>query len=379
MTAEQKNETLMKLKSLLFTAAMALTGVSAQAQYQIINSLPVPKVDKASAVSEYGFYANWEPVTDDPGDALGYYVRAYVAMQAKEDGQKFYLLNTDFSYLKSSGTEENPDNPISNSNTYVMSNLSAPQRSGWTTLNRVGVDGELCLNGAYNWIIANAAVMYAISDLSVGGGEVHFKFRIKGDGIAKNFTVQLRNTDTFPNEVLDRKDLELTTEWQDVEFVLKGGMVHSDILLMGNEMGNQDAMFYYIDDIQIWQELKKGEIARSLYSDTFVKDDIDAYHTYVSTYDLNENESFAYSVCTYNYDGISQESDIVYLDSNIKTGVKGITADGASAVDASTPVTVYNLQGAVVARGTAGNAPSLPSKGAYIVKTGDKVRKIVSK
>ena len=215
--------------------------------------------------------------------------------------------------------------------------------------------------------------------MSIGGGDVHFKFRIKGDGIAKNFTVQLRNTDTFPNEVLDRKDLSLTTEWQDVEFVLKGGMVHSDILMMGNEMGNNDAMFYYIDDLQIWQELKKGEIARALYHDEFVKDDIDAYHLYISTEELGENESYAYSVSTYDYNGISKESDIRYLDTSISTGIKGIQSDASSTVNASTPVTIYNMQGAVVARGTAGNAPSLPTKGAYIVKTGDKARKIVSK
>ncbi len=359
---------------------MAMTGIGAQAQYVIIDDLPVPTTDKPSSVSEYGFYANWEPVTGDVGDAIGYYVRAYVATQAKEDGQKFYLLNTDFSYLKSSGTEENPDNPISNSNTFVQGNLSAPQRCGWTTINRAGVDGELCLNGAYNWTIANAAVLYAISDLSNGGGDVHFKFRIKGDGIAKNFTVQLRNTDTFPNEVLDRKDLSLTTEWQEVEFVLKGGMEHSDILMMGNEMGNNDAMFYYIDDLQIWQELKKGEISRALYSEEFVKDDINAYHLYISTDELGENESYAYSVSTYNYNGISKESDIRYLDTSITTtGIKSIQPDGTSSVDATTPVTIYNMQGAVVARGTVGNAPSLPAKGAYIVKTGDKARKIVSK
>ena len=249
----------MKLKSILLGAMMAMTASTASAQFIIINDLPVPESEAPSSISEYGFYANWVPVDENPGNAIGYYVRAYVVKTGTDNPEesKFYLLNTDFSYLKSEGTEENPVNNVTPDNSFVQQPLGDPKRCGWQTLNQAGVDGELCLNGAFNFTMANAALFMNISDLRNGDGDVHFKFRIKGDGQTKKMRVMLRNTDTMPNEVLDLKDIDVTGEWQDIEFTLKGGVEHSDILFSGYEMGNQTAMYYYIDDLQIWQVLKK--------------------------------------------------------------------------------------------------------------------------
>ena len=68
----------MKLKSILLGAMMAMTASTASAQFIIINDLPVPESEAPSSISEYGFYANWVPVDENPGNAIGYYVRAYV-------------------------------------------------------------------------------------------------------------------------------------------------------------------------------------------------------------------------------------------------------------------------------------------------------------
>lgn len=195
----------MKLKSILLGAMMAMTASTASAQFIIINDLPVPESEAPSSISEYGFYANWVPVDENPGKAIGYYVRAYVVKTGTDNPEesKFYLLNTDFSYLKSEGTEENPVNNVTPDNSFVQQPLGDPKRCGWQTLNQAGVDGELCLNGAFNFTKANAALFMNISDLRNGDGEVHFKFRIKGDGQTKKMRVMLRNTDTMPNEVLD--------------------------------------------------------------------------------------------------------------------------------------------------------------------------------
>ena len=89
----------MKLKSILLGAMMAMTASTASAQFIIINDLPVPESEAPSSISEYGFYANWVPVDENPGNAIGYYVRAYVVKTGTDNPEesKFYLLNTDSS------------------------------------------------------------------------------------------------------------------------------------------------------------------------------------------------------------------------------------------------------------------------------------------
>lgn len=369
----------MKLKSILLGAMMAMTASTASAQYIIINDLPVPESEAPSSISEYGFYANWVPVDENTGNAIGYYVRAYVVKTGKDNPEesKFYLLNTDFSYLKSEGTEENPVNNVTQDNSFVQQPLGDPKRCGWQTLNQAGVDGELCLNGAFNFTSANAALFMNISDLRNGDGEVHFKFRIKGDGQTKKMRVMLRNTDTMPNEILDMKDIDVTTEWQDIEFTLKGGVENSDILFSGYEMGNQTAMYYYIDDLQIWQVLKKNETAKALYHQEFVKDDLECYHLYISTTDLDEGEDYAYTVSSYSYEGVSPESRIQYLrPEDHPTGINTLSGETEN-LSSDTPVIVYDMKGAVVSKGTVGNAPKLNERGAYIVKTGGNAKKII--
>ena len=327
----------MKLKSILLGAMMAMTASTASAQFIIINDLPVPESEAPSTISEYGFYANWVPVDENPGNAIGYYVRAYVVKTGTDNPEesKFYLLNTDFSYLKSEGTEENPVNNVTPDNSFVQQPLGDPKRCGWQTLNQAGVDGELCLNGAFNFTSANAALFMNISDLRNGDGEVHFKF------------------------------------------TLKGGMEHSDILFSGYEMGNQTAMYYYIDDLQIWQVLKNGETAKALYHHEFVKDDLECYHLYISTTELDEGEDYAYTVSSYSYEGVSPESRIQYLrPEDHPTAIATPSADMES-LSSDTPVIVYDMKGAVVSRGTVGNAPKLNERGAYIVKTGGNAKKII--
>ena len=134
----------MKLKSILLGAMMAMTASTASAQFIIINDLPVPESEAPSSISEYGFYANWVPVDENPGKAIGYYVRAYVVKTGTDNPEesKFYLLNTDFSYLKSEGTEENPVNNVTPDNSFVQQPLGDPNRCGWQTLNQAGGDGE---------------------------------------------------------------------------------------------------------------------------------------------------------------------------------------------------------------------------------------------
>ena len=372
----------MKKKSLLLTAVMAATSLTASAQYVYRDELPVLTATDATEVDDYGFTANWIPITDDDvlmsSKALGYYVQVYAAKTAKTAGEKFYYINTDFSFIKSQYTVDNPYSEVTTNNNFVKGTLNEPNRpAGWQVFNCGQADGVLTLDCKLNKTICNGALVLSYNDLSKGGGKVHFRFKVRSDGKAKTLGIHMRDTSKFPNEDVSSYTVDgITKEWKEVEFTLEGGTKQGDILITGEDVGNLTSMFIFIDDLQIWTELNEGETGHILYEDKFLKDDIEAssLNFSVNPEKLYKGEDFAYTAHAYNLEGISYDSNLVFV--GYETGIKATEADAA--VDANTPVVVYNLSGSVVARGTVGNMPTMP-KGVLIVKTGDKAQKVVVK
>ena len=213
--------------------------------------------------------------------------------------------------------------------------------------------------------------MLSYNDLSKGGGKVHFRFKVRSSGekdkdgkiIPRTLGVHMRDITKFPNvDVSSHMVTDITNEWKEVEFTLDKGPKQGDILIM--------------DDLQVWTELEEGETGCVIYEDKFLKDDTEASSLYfsVNPEKLYRGEDFAYTAHAYNLEGVSYDSNIVFVGYN--TAVNAPEAEAA--VDANTPVVVYNLSGSVVARGTVGNMPAMP-KGVLIVKTGDKAQKVVVK
>ena len=372
----------MKKKSLLLTAVMAATSLTASAQYVYRDELPVLTATDATEVDDYGFTANWIPITDDDvlmsSKALGYYVQVYAAKTAKTQGEKFYFINTDFSFIKSQYTVDNPQTDITVENFFVKGSLNEPNRpAGWIVVNAGQADGVFTLDCKLNKAICNGALVLSYNDLSIGGGKVHFRFKVRSNGKAKTLGIHMRDTSKFPNEDVSSYTVEgITKEWKEVEFTLEGGTKQGDILITGEDVGNLTSMFLFIDDLQIWSELNEGETGHILYEDKFIKDDIEAtsLNFSVNPEKLYRGEDFAYTAHAYNLEGISYDSNLVFV--GYETGIKA--PEAVAAVDTNIPVVVYNLSGSVVARGTVGNMPTM-SKGVFIVKTGDKAQKVVVK
>lgn len=377
----------MKIKSLLLTAALAAGAMQANAQYVIDSTLCIPHATEATDVSDYGFTANWKQLTLDDyleTNSIGFYVSAYAVKRAKEEGEKFYYINTDFSFLKSSATVDNPTSVVTMDNWPITDYLGDPTRpKGWKVINAGSANGVLCLDCKLNKTMCNGQFALCYGDLRNGDGVMHVKFKIRGDGNTKSFVVFLRDCSIVPNEVLDKYEInDLTTEWKEVEFTLqpKPGELErlklADLLFMCNDLGNLSSMYLFVDDLQVWQEMHKGEVGRIMYQDTPEKfDDMEATSYYFTTGDLLEGEEYAYTVSTYSTSAHSPESNMVF----VKNEGVGISHTEVSAdADPNTPVAVYNLAGQVVARGTAANMPAMP-KGAMIVKTGDKVKKMLVK
>ena len=366
---------------LLLTIALALAATAADAQYLVDQSLPRPTATEATNVTTDGYTANWRQLTLEEyidTKAIGFYVRTYATHTAQADGERFYLANTDFSYLEQrGGSVEAPVPNATSSNKFVRGTIDDPCRPGtWTTVNTANAGGVLCLDGKYNMQFANGQLVLNITDLTNGGGDVHFKFRAKSDKDGRNMVVQLRKANTEDaDDVIEKYELSnLTTEWRDVEFTLHGGQKESDILIMGTDMGNLSKMYYFIDDLQVWQELKEGETAQVLYNDAFLKSDIEGTSLDMTVSGAYDGDAYAYTVSSYDFNSISPESNLVGVPP-VASAIHNASADGdATAPD--TPVTVYSLGGTIVAQGTAANMPTVP-KGVYVVKTGSKTVKVM--
>ena len=111
---------------------MAVASLTANAQFVFRNELPIITATEATDVDDYGFTANWIPITDDEvlmsSKALGSYVKVYAAKTAKKAGEKFYFINTDFSFIKSQYTVDNPQTDITVENFFVKGSLNEPNR-----------------------------------------------------------------------------------------------------------------------------------------------------------------------------------------------------------------------------------------------------------
>lgn len=370
----------MKKHSLILAAALALTAISAKAQYIVDPTLPKTEATEATDVTDEGYTANWIPyVWEQLKDTkiLGYYVCTNVNRTAQTDGERFYLINTDFSYLAGSGgTIDDPVTSVTIQNWFVRGTINEPHRpSTWITANQAYAGDVLCLDGKLNNTYCNAQLMLNIADLSKGGGDVHFKFKVRSDGEsnAKTLGVYLRLADTeSTDDVIDKYMIkDLGSEWREVEFTLHGGTEKSDILFKGEDDGDFYKMFYYIDDLQVWQELKAGETAKVLYKDGFLMDDTDAGSMAVSTVKPYDGEYYSYTVSGYDLNSISQPSNEVTVGTS--TAIGSIAADGAEAADSH--ITVYSLDGTLVASGAAATLSQLP-KGVYVVKQGTRTMKV---
>ena len=363
-------------KTLLTAALMAATALTASAQYVVDPTLPIPTATQATDVDDYGFTANWNPIGDYDLSLkpLGYYVPVYATKTAQEEGEKFYLINTDFSFLTSTATIDDPHTDVTTTNYAVVDYLKEPFRPyGWKTVNAGQANGVLCLDCKLNRSYANSALALCYNDLTLGDGKVHFKFKVRSDGNVKTLSVYLRDISKVPNQNIDSYTISnVTTDWQEVEFTLNGGVSLGDILFQSDDQGDMYSMFLFIDDLQVWQELHKGETGRILYTDDFIKDDLDASSLYFSKGDLYEGEKYAYAVCTYSLEAHSEESNLVYIDGSTPTAINA----PETALSADAPVDVYTTGGTLVARGLAGSLPQLPH-GVYVMKQGTKTVKVL--
>jgi len=157
--------------------AMLLCGISQaiSAQYAVNNALPVPTPLPATSVSEYGYQANWETVSD----VEGYGVVTYLTNRASKDDEKLYLFNEDFSDFASDYTIESPNDNGTSSNGWVMDRLENINRFGWQIGEAIYANGVIGFNGIWRstGLGINGQILSPAYDLSLGNGKVYVEPR----------------------------------------------------------------------------------------------------------------------------------------------------------------------------------------------------------
>lgn len=380
----------MKIKSLLFLLVATLFSLSSNAQWGFSYSpdVPTPTPLPATDVTEYGFQANWETLTG----IEGYTVWTYLTRRATEDGQKIYLFHSNFDYIESDGTIDNPDDNGTSTNTFVVENFNNINRYGWQIGMPIYANGVIgfnnCLYGEAGGLCGQ--IMSPAGDLSIGDGKVYVELTVCGGDGAKSIAVSLKDGSTFPNTLIERQEIEVTPEWKTYTLAFEGGREECYIYIEGLEKGDGvNPLYYFIDELGIYQNLYKGEEVRIPYHfDHATNASISS--TYVET-DADEDGVYAYAVSAYSEGWESFESDLIYT----REVPDGITSQKSNnvAIDMQggmlnvsnlqgEKVSVYNAAGQMIyqsAKSRSDIHTPLSSEGLYIVRVGSQSYKIMNK
>lgn len=384
----------MKFRSLLLITSLAWLGATgiARAQFMVNPSLPIPEPLPATDVSDFGYTAHWEPLTG----VQGYYVWTYVARTAEADDDIFYLFNSDFSYISSLGTPDNPDDNGTTDSGFVFGNFNQTPYKNWLIGNPVYADGVLGLNNAWYRQRVNAQMGSPLYDMSVGDGKVYVSMTVRGDQRAKSLSIVLFNADKqiYEQEV-DSKTVPVTTEWTRQTIELSGGAKNCYLSIQGNDDGQGSALYYLFDDLSIYQKLHKGET--SAYPCDY-KDVMGAASS-SQTMDLDPaliegGLHYEYLLTSYNDGYVSNNSSLVRVtpettgisstttDTTPTVRVDGLTLTIHPAATGACPVSVYDASGRVAYSSSATTQTltyQLPAPGVYVVKTGLTTTKCVAR
>lgn len=262
--------------------------------------------------------------------------------------------------------------------------MEAIHRFGWFVGNPVYADGVLGINNAWYRRRATGQIVAPTGDLSTGGGKVYVSLTVCGDARAKNLKVILYNASLpMGQQEVDSKMVPVTREWVSHTVELAGGAKSCYVAIEGADDGNLEALYYFLDDLSVYQKLKKGETGIIPYSYMPVQDPL-AVSQRVDI-DPSEEYGYGYAMTTYKKGKIGPHSPMVLLSES--AGISQTVADGwriaaegcSLSVDGADGerVAVYTPAGRLVCHGMTPLRRQLSAPGLYLVKVGQKAYKVL--
>lgn len=344
-------------------------------------AIGTPQATQATEISDNGFRANWTAV-----DNASHYELITLSEYTVPQSGTFVLEDENFDKV-TSGTESAP---LYNDIQCVLNTYTQyPDWYGYTTLLAEGMIG---LKNYYS-IMGSYSMLYTPAYQSDAANPGAIKAKISAKMVNCNAGTKLgvALVDATTGDIINNKwhFQDLSEQMTEYEFEL--GQSSNFYLAIGfsdpyDTYGTTGMVF--IDDVQITQDITAGTNISRIYSDDI------AYNNtmYVETPEKRDGENFYYYVLasTNSTEGYiySDPSNIVQVGTSTAIGnvqtENGITITAAAGqinvtTDKACTLTVFDMSGRTVSQLNAvgGSASVSVEPGAYIVKCGNAVRKLI--
>ena len=373
-----------------YYSVQATDGVHTSAESNIVAAInPVtdmepPVATEATEVSKDGFRANWTSVEN----ATLYELRVRSEYKIPQSGT-FVIADENFDNINV-GTIENP---IYNNNIYRFDQYT--KYPDWAGLYSFIADGMIGLSSYYQTPEYNMSTImtpyYKVSTANPGKIKINLSAMAVDCSPGTRLQVILYDVDPVTEYITANsvQYVEINEEMTSYELELGESNYYTIYISFMEPEGEQGVFdMVFVDDIKITQELEAGTVLTKTYKR------YTSYNNgfYVETPDSPQEENFSYSVVSINggvlFYYYSDWSNTIYVDTNTGIG-NAVTADGttitatAGQINISTAeactVSVFDMSGRTVRQlGTVEGSTSFPIEpGAYIVKCGETVRKVL--
>ena len=332
----------------------------------------------ATDITSDAFTANW----GTKATATSYKLNVYKYLNsAPEDMPNTTLLYEDFNNVKS-GTLKSPENPYYYNLNYGELGLASTEWQGQLPLY---VEGMVGANYYNQWMKLNGLVSSPKMSLTANGGA--FDVEVTAYGTKDDVIYVMLMNNPFEGATLAFKEITIAetnvATKQTVHFDAAKDLAkeRSNVyVVLMSSTGN----IFFVDDIAIRQDIKKGDAVYVPYRTVMAKDD---HYTFTG---IDQRFGYQYDVVAIAHksftDYKSDASDLITVattngiknaevGSEIKVENKAIEVG----VNGAANVVVYDMTGRVVAstaKATGNVKFELPSA-VYIVKVGDKVSKVL--
>ena len=373
-----------------YYSVQATDGVHTSAESNIVAAInPVtdmepPVATEATEVSKDGFRANWTSVEN----ATQYELHVRSEYTIPQSGT-FVLADEHFDDINV-GTIENP---IYIHNDYRFDQYT--EYPDWIGLYCFLADGMIGLSSYYQTPEYNMSTImtpyYKVSTANPGKIKINLSAMAVDCSPGTRLQVILYDVDPVTEYITANsvQYVEINEEMTSYELELGESNYYTIYISFMEPEGEQGVFdMVFVDDIKITQEMEAGTVLTRTYNHCTTYNN----GIYVETPDSPQEENFSYSVVSIN-NGVlfyyySDWSNTIYVDTNTGIG-NAVTADGttitatAGQINISTAeactVSVFDMSGRTVRQlGTVEGSTSFPIEpGAYIVKCGETVRKVL--
>jgi len=373
-----------------YYSVQATDGVHTSAESNIVAAInPVtdmepPVATEATEVSKDGFRANWTSVEN----ATQYELRVRSEYTIPQSGT-FVLADEHFDDINV-GTIENP---IYNDLSYRLDQYT--KYPDWIGLYCFIADGMIGLSSYYQTPEYNMSTImtpyYKVSTANPGKIKINLSAMAVDCSPGTRLQVILYDVDPVTEYITANsvQYVEINEEMTSYELELGESNYYTIYISFMEPEGEQGVFdMVFVDDIKITQEMEAGTVLTRTYNHCTTYNN----GLYIETPDSPQEENFSYSIASINnlvlFYYYSDPSNTIYVDTNTGIG-NAVTADGttitatAGQINISTAeactVSVFDMSGRTVRQlGTVEGSTSFPIEpGAYIVKCGETVRKVL--